>query len=86
MNVFNMLWAFFATIMGLVLVMVYAPIGEPLINVAFGAATSCGGICANYYIAMLGYYSFSIIMLLMFPIVIALDDDARLKMKQIATG
>lgn len=86
MNVFNMFWAFFATIIGLVLVMVWAPIGAPLIEIAFGSGTSCAGTCANYYIAQIGYYSFSIVMILMFPITIAMDDDARLKLKQIATG
>lgn len=86
MNVINMFNAFLASIMGIVLSMVYSPVIAPLIEAGYGAATTCAGTCANYYVAHVGALVIPFILILMFPIVIALDDDARLKLKRMIGG
>lgn len=86
MNVINMFNAFLASIMGIVLSMVYSPVIAPLIEVGYGAATTCAGTCANYYVAHIGSLSMAFVLMIMFPLVIALDDDARLKLKKMIGG
>lgn len=86
MNVINMFNAFLASIMGIVLSMVYSPVIAPLIEAGYGASTTCAATCVNYYVAHIGALAMSFVLMIMFPLVIALDDDSRLKLKRMIGG
>lgn len=88
MNVLNMFNAFLASLFGIVLSVAYSPVITPLIETIYGAGglAGCNGTCATYYIAHIGALSIVFILVMMFPIVIALDDDSRLKLKRMIGG
>lgn len=72
MNVFNMIWGFFAFVIGLVLVAV----GNPLFGIFISLYSE---YAETQVILWLGLISYDIIMLIVFPIAITMNDDNILK-------
>ena len=73
MNVLNMFWAFIATILGVVMAAVLYPIINGLILVM-----TVPGSAFNL-IANAGLFTMILMLLIVIPVAVALDDDGRIK-------
>lgn len=77
MNVMNIFWAFLSCIIGLVLSSGIVFWGIPMVDGLFGAS----GLMANslwYGIFYLGLLSMVMILTIVFPVAVALDDDGKI--------